>query len=1304
MKMTLILALACTSCLGLMTDRAGGVVQSEAFAVPLPAGVKAVWDMTQAQRESTPTRERICINGLWRWQPAGVNATAVPGKDWGYFKVPGCWPGITNYMQKDSQTVYAHPAWQRRRLSEVTAAWYEREITIPPYWAGRRMALSLDTLNSFARVYVNGQSAGECRFPGGEVDLTSLCQPGQSYRLSLYVLAMPLQGVMRSYTDTAAARQVKGTVARRGLCGDVHLVSTPRGTRITNLKVDTSVRSRQISLTTRLQGLSAQAQYSIKARILQGAQDPIEFTSGIFKGNEFQGGRISLTHKWMPDRLWDIHTPENTYEIEVSLLSNDGKLLDEHAPVHFGFREFWIDGRDFYLNGTRIFLCVVPLDNAQVGAALAHYEAARESLKRLHSFGINMVYTHNYGCEPGSHLGFTEILRAADDVGMLVSLSQPHFSHYDWQDPNTERDNGYARHAQAYVRTAQNHPSVVMYAMSHNATGYSEDMNPHMIDGIQHARDTWSRRNAQRAQRAEAIVRSLDPARLVYHHASGNLGILHAINFYPNFVPIQEMCDWFEHWATQGVKPVFTCEYGAPFSWDWTMYRGWYKGQREFGSARVPWEFCVAEWNAQFYGDRAYQISDREKRNLRWEAEKFRTGALWQRWDYPHRVGARDFDERYPVFAQYLSANWRAMRTWGVSAMSPWEHGHFWRLRPGVDKQRKGLPTDWDKLQRPGFSPDFVDQQYERMDLAFARSDWQATAAAEALMRNNRPLLAYLAGEVGRFTEKGHNVYPGETVEKQIIVINNSRETIHCVAQWSLNLPEARAGSQSLTVTTGQQARWPLRFALPNTLKPGPYELEASFQFSNGKVQQDRLRLDVVARPEAHPAQADIALFDPAGQTTRLLDQRGVTYRTIRAEEDVSDYDLLIIGKSALTLDGPAPNISAVRRGLKVIVFEQGPEVLEQRLGFRVQAYGLRRVFARVPDHPILAGIQNEHLHDWRGEATLLPPRLSYTLRPRYGPTVNWCNMPVTRLWRCGNRGNVASVLLEKPACGDFLPILDGAYSLQYSPLLVYREGRGMLVFCQVDVTGRTESDPAAETLFHNLLAYVSNWTPDPGRQAVYVGESAGRQHLEDAGLSVAAYNTGDLSPQHVLIIGPGDKPLLTDRSAIISNWLERDGRILALGLDQEDIKAWLPGRIVTHPTEHISAYFKAFGKTSPLAGVSPAEVHNRDPRELPLIGAGAQVVGNGVLALADKDQIVLCQLVPWQFSDHDRLNIKRTFRRVSCLVSRILGNLGIASTTALLDRFHRPTTQSSVERRWSHGLYLDQPQEWDDPYRFFRW
>ena len=205
----------------------------------------------------------------------------------------------------------------------------------------------------------------------------------------------------------------------------------------------------------------------------------------------------------------------------------------------------------------------------------------------------------------------------------------------------------------------------------------------------------------------------------------------------------------------------------------------------------MPWEFCVAEWSSQFLGDRAYRISEAEKTNLRWEAEQFRDGRLWHRWDYPYQVGSPVFDDQHEIIGAYLTDNWRAFRTWGVSAISPWEHDFFWSLRTGVDKSRKQLKVDWENLQRPGFSPDYIDEQYERMDLAYERSDWIPTADGQAILRNNRPLLAYIAGKPAAFTSKDHNFYPGETVEKQLIVINNSRETVTADCRWSLG-PAAR--------------------------------------------------------------------------------------------------------------------------------------------------------------------------------------------------------------------------------------------------------------------------------------------------------------------------------------------------------------------------------------------------------------------------------------------------------------------------------------------------------------------------------
>src|SRR5207253_6749506 len=134
---------------------------------------------------------------------------------------------------------------------------------------------------------------------------------------------------------------------------------------------------------------------------------------------------------------------------------------------------------------------------------------------------------------------------------------------------------------------------------------------------------------------------------------------------------------------------------------------------------------------------------------------------------------------------------------------------------------------------------------------------------------------------------------------------------------------------------------------------------------------------------------------------------------------------------------------------------------------------------------------------DWRGEATLTPQRLKYEPGQQFNnaPTVKWSGIPVTRVWRCGNRGNVASVLIEKPACGDFLPVIDGGYGLQYSPLLEYREGKGMVLFCQVDVTARTEGEPAADALARNMLRYVSGWKPLPRRTVLYAGDPAGKKH-----------------------------------------------------------------------------------------------------------------------------------------------------------------------------------------------------------------
>jgi len=188
-----------------------------------------------------------------------------------------------------------------------------------------------------------------------------------------------------------------------------------------------------------------------------------------------------------------------------------------------------------------------------------------------------------------------------------------------------------------------------------------------------------------------------------------------------------------------------------------------------------------------------------------------------------------------------------------------------------------------------------------------------------------------------------------------------------------------------------------------------------------------------------------------------------------------------------------------------------------------------------------------------------------------------------------------------------------------------------------------------------------------------------------------------------VLVLGPGAAKTLASEATAIAAWLKGGGKLLAIGMSQDELTTMLPIRVATRSTEHISSFVEAFGVKSFAAGIGPADLHNRDPRQFPLITGGAETSGDGVLAQAEGGNIVFCQMAPWQFSDKQP-NLKRTHRRASFLLSRLLANLGVAGSTPLLGRFHDPVRTSTSPGRWLSGLYLDSPEEWDDPYRHFRW
>lgn len=231
-------------------------------------------------------------------------------------------------------------------------------------------------------------------------------------------------------------------------------------------------------------------------------------------------------------------------------------------------------------------------------------------------------------------------------------------------------------------------------------------------------------------------------------------------------------------------------------------------------------------------------------------------------------------------------------------------------------------------------------------------------------------------------------------------------------------------------------------------------------------------------------------------------------------------------------------------------------------------------------------------------------------------------------------------------------------------------------------------------------MRYVSSYRPPVRRGAVYAGETAGLNHLKSAGARVTKYGGEKLQGAQVLVVGPGGAKELLPQAQDVASWRQAGGLLLALGLSEEEAQAFLPFNVRTEQKEHISCYFEPLGVGTLLSGVGPGDVLIRDPRQMPLVIGGADLIGDGVLGQGAS--VAFCQVLPWQFDYKQLYNLKTTFRHLSFALDRILGNMGVPFETPLLARFANPP--GLKERRWLIGLYLDEPVEKDDPYRYFCW
>ena len=1247
---------------------AAGSVQAE-DAVDLPAGRSLTWGDEPVEAVS-PTRGVVVLNGLWRFRPAGGGDVVPQGGRWGWAPVPGAWyeRGFKVPTVESDGRAGDGDGWPGGGLESVERAWYERPITVPSGWVGREVLLRIERPASAATVYVGDKRVGTLPWPGGELSLTDHVTPGREQTLRILVDAAGGEQVQEKLIDAETVERRKVNAPTRGLIGDVMLMSRPKGPHIAGVFVRPSVREKRLAVDVELSGLPRAIPLAFEAVVRDergeavlrfGAEGRVDATA------DHERVTMSLAQDWPDAKLWDLDQP-NLYTLEVTARSRDDNFHDAYTQ-RFGFREFWINGRDFYLNGTKLRLRPIAVQNFEkhLGSARPIIDGMMRGWRR-ENFNLQEVWPDDTQA-PGNPNLRDLWATAADEIGlpMLMALPSQSEAMKNWGEP------GVAEAWQAATldawREMRNHPAVVGWVLSANRYGYYDDQSPVRLGHSERGLNPtgWYRDRLAVAKDATDFVKGLDPTRVMLHHAGAVAGDIYSANTYLNLLPLQEREEWLSDWARDGDMPVMAVEFGLPL-----FFTG-LRGRAKYTVAKST-EPLFTEFAAMYLGPNAYTFeTDKYRRHI---AEWYLGDGKYRDWWFEHSLDPAWIE----LQRRFIERTWRSWRTYGVSGgMVPWAYtgpfDHWWKgPKQAVDFTPGQRGYHFSEVPAP-----LLDGK---------TGEWaRVQPRIEALRAANQPTLAYLGGDpADSFTANDHHFVGGETVTQSVVLINDSRAEqpyeISCVFRSDPGTPQKRQLSGRLGV--GEIMVLPVTFDLPSVDQRRDASIKLHGEIG-GSEQRDTLALTLFPTPgrEAASDIPTVLIHDPEGGTAAMLERLGARTEAWDGRGE-DDGRVLVIGRRALSQGALPVDLDAfAQRGGRVVIMGQEPDVL-RRAGFRVARYVSRRAFVVQDDHPIAAGLDADSLRDWNGAGTLVPETDGIGTgpnedKPPYG-------------WHWGNRGSVSSAMIEKPHLAGWTPILEGEWDLAYSPLMELRRGPGLALLCTLDLEARTAPDPVADRLMLAMLRYAAGAEP---REAASV-------HLPPRPSKTLEL----LNPS----VQDGAGPATTRVWVIDSQGGELPSDMVDRVRDGDTVIT-----VMSPNAPHVMGNYA--GSSPPdwpiAAGLSASDLRPRVDLPLPLlqpevdfdVAAGGTI---GRLSLG-KTTFYHLQLDADTLDVENQPYLRYTRWRFTRVLAQVLANLGVELAADDLSRFNDAAGGVTAAPPLYHPDYISPEENFemsDDPYRYYRW
>jgi len=419
----------------------------------------------------------IDLSGTWdfRLDPDGQGKT----DQWFKNKLPETvvLPGTLDENEKGNKST-AKPEltknglmWLNRKYSYTGPAWFQRQITVPQKWAGKRVTLSLERALWETSVWINGNKAGskDSLVTAHVYDISKWATPGRhtlticvdnSYKYNVGSHSnhpVPLGHAYTDHTQTiwnGVIGQMKMTAQDRVYVDDVKVYPD----------VEKGIARLKVKIASEFSG-GVQGQIAIGAKTSNTSVKHSAETVKVPFSIESRQKVLQVDYPMGKGFItWDEFTPA-VYDLTVECSAKSAaQTFSDSKVVSFGMREFGGDKDGFTINGRKVFLrgtlecCIFPL----TGHPPMSVEEWGRIYKVAKSYGLNHFRFHSW-CPPEAAFA------AADLAGFYLQPEAPVWIPDAGKDK--PRDEFMRREAFRIIDDYGNHPSFCLMSMGNELSG-----------------------------------------------------------------------------------------------------------------------------------------------------------------------------------------------------------------------------------------------------------------------------------------------------------------------------------------------------------------------------------------------------------------------------------------------------------------------------------------------------------------------------------------------------------------------------------------------------------------------------------------------------------------------------------------------------------------------------------------------------------------------------------------------------------------------------------------------------------------